>query len=72
MVLALRFVEYKQGGYRQGGYWEVKTEESTEHYPSLRRFQDEQLVPSATRALRQPGAWIMLSDPGKIILAERG
>lgn len=57
MIVALRYVE------KEGGCWEVQTEENIEQHTSLRHFQQQtEIAALATRALQTPGVWVNVED----------
>jgi hypothetical protein len=53
VIVALRYVE------KEGGFWEVRTEDAIEQRISVRQFQEHKAIaPLATRAIQEPGVWV--------------
>ena len=60
MIVALRYVE------KEGGYWDVRTEETIEQYQSLRQFQEQKEIAAlAARAIQESGIWVAFASSGQ-------
>lgn len=56
MIMALRYME------KDGGHWEVQTDDTIERHTSLRQFQKyEEIISLATRAIQEPGVWVVVT-----------
>ena len=56
MIMALRYME------KDGGHWEVQTDDTIENHTSLRQFRKyEEIVSFATRTIQEPDVWVVIA-----------